>query len=722
MHPQFRLTVLASAVAACLPVSVFAQQAAPAKKVETPANKVEINAAANSTYDPRRDDTASKIVVSHDEIIKYGDTSVLDVLKRVPGVTVSGGGGRMGGEVRMRGLGSGYTQILINGERAPAGFSMDSLSPDVIERIEVLRAASAEFSTQSIAGTINIVLRRAISTRQRELKAGYAGGQGLRSPNANLQISDRMGTMSYSVALNAVNNRFDRHSPTVEEFTDKRTGVTSVRESDPTMEGGFKGLNAAPRINWNLANGDTLTSQSFINLNRLQMNSDQQVATVRGLAPAFPNTSMHTTNEGAFVRSDLNWVHKLGGSAKLDTKIGFNYNTSDNSQRRRGGRTVGEDLLDSRIDTDITDKGLSTTGKYTTPIMEGHALAMGWDGGYNTRHEDRVQQDQPAAPQYDVYEAKVARFAAFAQDEWSLTKQLSVYLGARWEGIRTTSTGSGFADSTSRLSVWSPVAQVLYRLPNSKADQLRLALTRTFKAPGAGQLIPRRTPSINNSELEPDTMGNPGLKPEQATGIDASYEHYWPQGGVFSVAASARRITDFTRQAIVQADDGRWVSMPVNDGTANTRSLEIEAKFPVKIFFPDGPALDVRANLSRNWSSVDAVPGPNNRLDQQTPLSATLGLDYKLGALTMGGSYVFRNGGPVRISATQAAYQTVRRDVDVYGLWKFDPKNQLRVTIGNVLAQDWVSESFYEDARTASHRRIVYPGTMLMRVMMEMKF
>lgn len=38
----------------------------------------------------------------------------------------------------MRGLGAGYTQILINGERAPAGFSMDSLAPDVIERIEVL--------------------------------------------------------------------------------------------------------------------------------------------------------------------------------------------------------------------------------------------------------------------------------------------------------------------------------------------------------------------------------------------------------------------------------------------------------------------------------------------------------------------------------------------------------------------------------------------------------
>ncbi|UUZ54808.1 Plug domain-containing protein [Massilia sp. H-1] len=50
--------------------------------------KVEITAAADG-YDARREDTASKIVVGHEEIVKYGDTSVLDVLKRLPGVTVS---------------------------------------------------------------------------------------------------------------------------------------------------------------------------------------------------------------------------------------------------------------------------------------------------------------------------------------------------------------------------------------------------------------------------------------------------------------------------------------------------------------------------------------------------------------------------------------------------------------------------------------------------------
>jgi outer membrane receptor for Fe3+-dicitrate len=54
--------------------------------------KVEIKGSA-AKYDARRDDTASKTVVSAEEIQKYGDTSVNDVLKRLPGITVGGAAG-----------------------------------------------------------------------------------------------------------------------------------------------------------------------------------------------------------------------------------------------------------------------------------------------------------------------------------------------------------------------------------------------------------------------------------------------------------------------------------------------------------------------------------------------------------------------------------------------------------------------------------------------------
>jgi outer membrane receptor protein involved in Fe transport len=165
------------------------------------------------------------------------------------------------------------------------------------------------------------------------------------------------------------------------------------------------------------------------------------------------------------------------------------------------------------------------------------------------------------------------------------------------------------------------------------------------------------------------------------------------------------------------------VSTPTNAGQARTRGLELEAKFPLKAVIATTEALDLRASLSRNWSTVDSVPGPNNRLDAQTPVSATLGADYKRGPLTVGGSYVFKNGGQVRMSANQISYQSVRRDLDLYALWKFDPRLQLRLAAANLLAQDYVSESSYGQAGNSTlSTRTLTPLYRSVRATLEMRF
>jgi outer membrane receptor protein involved in Fe transport len=309
----------------------------------------------------------------------------------------------------------------------------------------------------------------------------------------------------------------------------------------------------------------------------------------------------------------------------------------------------------------------------------------------------------------------------YGQDEWNVTPAWSVYLGARWEGIRTSTEGNTYAQVKNSSSVLSPVAQTLYKLPGTKGDQLRLAMTRTYKAPNQQQIIPHRFTSVNNSQTEPDSIGNPHLKPELALGIDASYEHYWAEGALLSASVSSRRITDYTRNMVV-FDGARWVSTPTNSGNAKTYGVELEAKFPLKAVMATTTNLDLRASLSRNWSTVDSVPGPDNRLDGQTPLSATLGADYKNGPLTLGGSYVFKNGGFVRVSGNQISYQSVRRDLDLYAVWKFNPKLQLRVATANLLAQDTISQSSYTTAAGTQTSRTLNPVHRSVRATMEMKF
>jgi outer membrane receptor for ferrienterochelin and colicins len=725
----FRLTIAAAAVAAAISAPFAAQaQQAPVSKESKPADdkmqKVEIKGAA-AAYDPRRDDTASKIVVNNEEIVKYGDTNVLDVLKRVPGVTVSSSG--RGGEIRMRGLGAGYTQVLINGERAPAGFDISSLSPDVIERIEVLRAASAEFSTQSIAGTVNIVLKKAVKAAQRELKVGYGHGSVFNSPTLNLQLSDKLGKLSYSFAANAFQSRFRSDPETVERFIDAGGALTGVRESRTPQSGRFTAFNISPRLNYSFDNGDTLTAQTFANAAHYSQAEAGSVQTLLGPLPAYPLLDQTMSNDNHFFRQELNWVHKFESGGKLDAKLTGQYAGAENATYRIGSGNAQAAPLSSFIKSDAAMRGLSSTGKYTSARFEGHSLAFGWDGGYQTgddaRLERAIARPDVALPGGDeTYESQVSRLAVYAQDEWNVTPAWSVYLGARWEGIRTATSGNTFDKVNNRSSVLSPVAQTLYKLPGTKGDQVRLAVTRTYKAPGLQTLIPHRFTSVNNSQTEPDSIGNPNLKPELALGIDASYEHYWAEGALLSASVSTRRISDYTRNLVI-FDGARWVSTPSNNGDARTYGLELEAKFPLKAVMATSQNLDLRASLSRNWSSVDSVPGPDNRLDGQTPLSATLGADYRQGALTVGGSYVFKNGGFVRVSNNQISYQSVRRDLDLYALWKFNPKLQLRVASSNLLAQDTLSESSYTNPGAGTQTsRTLNPVHRSVRATLEMKF
>ncbi|WP_374583321.1 TonB-dependent receptor plug domain-containing protein [Pseudoduganella sp.] len=710
------------------------EQATPAPEKVMP--KVEVKGSA--AMDIRRNDTATKIVVTQEEILKNGDTSIGEVLKRLPGVTVDGVQGR-GGNIRMRGLGAGYTSIMLNGEPAPPGFSLDSLTPDMIERIEVMRAATAEFSTQAIAGGINIVLKKAITTAQTEIKTGLQSDNGQPGVSVNLQMSDRKGPWSYSIGGGFLHGDFNRPAHSITEASGDEPllhrGVNSSK-------GWFRNFNLAPRVNYAIKPGDVITSQTFIAVNRFKGTNTERIQTISGLDPMFSSLDQNIRSEAEMFRTDLSWAHPLGDGAKIDMKAGVNYN---HRSTEAPNRQTGSAWDRSRsVTSSASDKGFTTTGKYSSPLFPGHALATGWDIGYSKRDEDRIQREtyfrappvrgadgqlQPAdlskLPKNldEVFAADVTRVAAYVQDEWNVTDRWSVYFGLRWEGVNMKSSGSDFGSVDSNSSVLSPLFQTLYKLGEKKKDQVRFGLTRTYKAPNVGDLIPRRFTSNNNTATTPDFMGNPDLKPELAWGLDLAYEHFLGEGGGLLTASTyARRIDDVTRRR-VDLIDGAYVSRPVNAGSADTYGIELEAKLPLRSLMKEAPGVEMRANLTRSWSRLDTVPGPNNRLDQQVPLSGTIGADWKLDSmpLTLGGSFSYQGGGEVRISDKQYAYSVPKRALDLYGLWKFTPKTQLRLSASNMLHEDNLQQSSYVEGLNRRSDTLINPTSILFRAMLEMK-
>jgi len=209
-------------------------------------------------------------------------------------------------------------------------------------------------------------------------------------------------------------------------------------------------------------------------------------------------------------------------------------------------------------------------------------------------------------------------------------------------------------------------------------------------------------------------QGNPDLRPELAWGLDAAYESYFGKEGSVSVSAYARRIRDVTLTRLFQ-QDGVWVEAPFNSGNASVRGVELEAKLPLS------PKLDLRANLARNWSRMDSVPGPNNRLENQVPFTANLGADYRLpdAAWTLGGNLNYQAGGPVRQSALVRMNTSPKRELDLYGLWKMDGKTQLRISAGNLLHQQSSESHEYVNQDGRRYRISQTPTSATLRILLE---
>ena len=130
----------------------------------------------------------AKVIVTRDDIAQFRDRRASDILRRLPGVFMGSPGGGKGRPARLRGIGTQYTQILVNGERISGSgerrqFELDRIPADMIERIEVIKSPSAEYSSDAVAGIVNITLRQAPDPRVQELMDELRRGRGTVQPD-----------------------------------------------------------------------------------------------------------------------------------------------------------------------------------------------------------------------------------------------------------------------------------------------------------------------------------------------------------------------------------------------------------------------------------------------------------------------------------------------------------------------------------------------------------
>jgi iron complex outermembrane recepter protein len=112
--------------------------------------------------------SAHVTVITADDIVESGETSIVRLLDKVAGLQFNGALGESQGQVSMRGFGEnahGRVLVMVDGRKLNnpdmEGINWLGISLSDIERIEVLRGpASVLYGNHAVGGVINIITKK----------------------------------------------------------------------------------------------------------------------------------------------------------------------------------------------------------------------------------------------------------------------------------------------------------------------------------------------------------------------------------------------------------------------------------------------------------------------------------------------------------------------------------------------------------------------------------
>ncbi len=200
-----RLTVALTLTAAAGTTAAQAPAKQELREIEVIAKRVNARS--------RVDNVAPTLSYDEEYFQRFEPLSVGDMMKRVPGVSFQSDIGEYA-EPSLRGIGSEYTQILVNGRRVTGGTNdntvvVDRIPAELVERVEVIRSPSSDIDSQGVGGTLNIVLKEGAELSGGIYRVGAYYNDGETNPSAFLSLGDTNGNLEWGTSFN-YQERFNR--------------------------------------------------------------------------------------------------------------------------------------------------------------------------------------------------------------------------------------------------------------------------------------------------------------------------------------------------------------------------------------------------------------------------------------------------------------------------------------------------------------------------------
>ncbi len=621
---------LAAALAALvLPLRAAAQQPEPAA-----TQRVEIRSEASSE---RRADTAGRQVVARQELLRHGDTRLVDALQRVPGVSVDSRG--QGSELKLGGLGTGYTQVLLNGEPLPPGTALDSIALDSIERVEITRGSSVQ-SSQAIAGSINLVTRRPTALATRDFKLNAASQWGRPQLSAAVNLAGQSGRATWGLGGVVSSERQRWPATFVQERREGAADLLAQRTlTDKYEHDHTDAISLNPRLAWKREDATSGLWQLSTDHSLRYATSSGGVVDRRvpllGPAPAQQDSNLALDYKRLFWRGRFAALHRDNHGAQTEARLNVTHSSRDQDSRLLGSDFMPRLVQDSSVTGRAVDQSAVLNINHQRPLGESHRLDLGAEWEQARRSEDRVQTEQSlpgGLPPQDLderYDARVQRVAVYAQDDWTWSKTTTVQAGVRLEQLDTVSEGNVFDGVRQSHRLVGPVLRLSTR-PSPTLGTFKIGLSRGFKLPTPRDVMPRRYVPVEVSPTAPANAGNPDLRPERAWSLDGSWQQSLRAiAGEVVLSAAWRHIDDVILDRLLRQPgvlNAPWLLQRFNGGAATSQSLELELRGQTPHAWAGGAPLRWQASLALARSHLHDLAAERPALAGQAPWEAKLSL------------------------------------------------------------------------------------------------
>ncbi|MES2058709.1 MAG: TonB-dependent receptor [Pseudomonadota bacterium] len=567
---------------------------------------------------------------------RFEPVSVGEMLKRVPGVTFTSDVLEYDA-VQFRGLPPGYTQVLINGRRAPGGeadrsFFVDRIPAELVEKIEIIRSPRADQPSEGVAGTLNIITKEAATFEGGFAKLGaLINKDGTVRPSLGAAYAGRIGeNTSYWGALNYQERRNAKKKVSL-RFNDFTTGPRDEKDpefkdtelQDDTRDG--SDLSGSAEIRHDFGGKSFIRLQGFfVDTNRDEF---ERSVTSKGnpLKLSEIETQHEDINQQTYAINADGAFELAGGTVGIAASwSGYREDTDvrvDKAKADKKGVMPGL-VLDGTEKLNIKDDEYTGTLSYA---IGGDALRFkaGIDlldktrNGSNPSFDNKGELEALAGSTFKIREK---RYDPYARVTFEPNALLTIDAGVRYEitrrNVRSNLVDAATLTQSARYNTESLNPSLHLRYAPTSADQFRASIARTVRRPNYDLITPYE------QEEEPVdenvTRGNPLLRNERAWGVDVGYERKLGRQGIFGINFFYRKVADVIETVDTgrKNGDGLDILEPRNVGSGKVWGAEIDFSAPLDVIgLPD---TGLFANYTYLDSSIrDPFTGEKRRFNNQ---------------------------------------------------------------------------------------------------------